>query len=238
MPGSGKSTLAETLRRELESRGYATSSVNAPIARLSSGRHRMIKRIALAGQFAARHPTATMRAVFHLARARQRRLSELRTVILNLLSKCELVRRSSNIGDIVHISDEGVLHALWSGAYGATHPDPGRFMDMVNALLGVVPVPDVILMVDAPDSMIVDRLMQDPRRNRLGQDVARDGDRALGAARSAMALVERVLHAASYNDNSLILRISNDTVSALSTATTQAVDEIEREMTQSTRRTA
>lgn len=209
LPGTGKSALAHLLGAELENYGFSTRSVNAVFMDTPPGRRRLAKRLGLAGRFALRRPLESARAAYVLARSRQRGLSELRIVVTNLLSKCQAVRQADK-SDYVHISDEGLYHALWSGMYGAASTVASNAVRaLADHLLNVVPAADVIVVVEAPDEVVAERLLLDPKRNRLGQAVEAEGLAALGRARDALRVVLEVISDAREIRGSHVIYLTN-----------------------------
>jgi len=191
IPGTGKTTLARAVVEELRTRGVRVAEANLPIMVEHSGISAM-RRAALAGGFALREPTLAMRSLSEVMASRQRRLNDLRAVALNWLSKCELMRRAVQ-GPGIQVSDEGLLHAVWSIAYSARDATVlgGSVVEAIRYLL---PAVWLVVMVDAADEESAERLRRRPGRlNRLARDSMRDGRAPVRRARSGIAQTRRIL---------------------------------------------
>src|SRR5690606_19043648 len=142
-----------------------------------------IRRIYAAAKFSAMHPNAVHQAVALVRRSRQQTANDARAVLTNWLCKCSVMRRMAAGG--IFVSDEGVLHAVWSMAYRSSERAEIPVV-AAELVMGMLPTSWVVVEVDNAGESIVQRLgMRAGRPNRLAQDIRRS-PRALEHALAAM----------------------------------------------------
>lgn len=191
LPGSGKSTMARIVAEQVRSRGIAVRLMNDGFD--NNGRLLgALQRILLAVSAIGKRPALASRSIAHIAGSMQREWSDLRAVTTNLLFKWALVDGAAS-QDGVRISDEALLHAVWSIAYRARRRDalPEGLSGTVGAL---VPEKWMIVVVDAGTDAARARLVaREGRPNRLARDIGQDLNLALKEAEAGMEVVNELL---------------------------------------------
>lgn len=170
MPGSGKSTLAHALGEELRRLGVRADE---PLFRGDpTGRRvrQQTARVVASLTFLLLCPRVGRMWLAEVARSRQRSPGDLRAVTLNLLSKCEMLRRCAVVPG-THVLEEGLLHALWSLGYGARGVLPGA-TSVRETVAAIRPFSWVLVSVRLEASILAERLRTRGHGSRMERDLA------------------------------------------------------------------
>lgn len=191
LPGSGKSTLARTVAGMLHDRGVTVREVNRPL--MIEGRVRAsLRRVMLALRFVMSRPRLGLRSAAGILGTSQRRLSDTRAVLTNWLCKCRLMDDLGRTRGI-YVSDEGVLHAVWSIRYSAARP-ASRAGDLAATIRALLPDRWIVVFVASGDDVAKHRLLTRPGRpNRLARDMRGAENEAAQNATAALAEVRSTL---------------------------------------------
>ena len=189
IPGSGKSTLARRLVGRL---GMAGANVRLCNPEMSESRIRnTMLRTAAAMTFAAKHPILGARATAMMLQSRQPSVDDYRAALVNWLCKCKTM--VSLAAGPVHVSDEGVLHAVWSAAYRARMR--GQLAEAAAwAIARMRPSHWIVVLINVDGQDAVERaLRRQGRPNRLARDAKVDRAAAQANAEDAMRVVADTL---------------------------------------------
>ena len=191
LPGSGKSSISQATLQRLTAEGLNIKEANRKIY---SGRrlHSAAYRVWLAGVFFALRAEQRAKLITSLRRSGQRTGSDFRAVLVNWLVKCDVMAQLVS-KDGTYISDEGVLHAVWSMMYAASQPDV-LVEPCSETIARLLPRRWVVVVVETDGAVAIERLLTHaPGRNRLVRDVADGLLESEEKARRGMDMVQRTL---------------------------------------------
>lgn len=180
IPGVGKSHVARIVAAQLAATGTPTRSAALTINNdLAAWRRITTKCIACVAEL-LRHPRRSWRVTDTFRRTDQTRRKDVARLSFNWLALSALVRRARTRPS-VELLDEGAFQILWAagltgreGAIGTCAP-----LLRINGRSGP-PVPDVVVLVEAPLEMVYSRLtLRKSRLARIDRMSARDQTTAL-----------------------------------------------------------
>lgn len=192
VPGSGKTHLCRILSDRLRSREIPVLTPLEGVAETNAVRRMGAKFVTLS-LFALTHVPLAVRSYYTIARTRQSSVLDAVRSFATLLNVVRVVEKGRRVGDIV-LLDQGVVQSAFTILYAAGKvPNADAF----NGL----PVPDMLIEVDADGGAIADRLRSRPGRQSRMEG---EGERGLAKARLAMARVRETELYAAIPDRRLI----------------------------------
>jgi len=208
LPGAGKSSLSLRVGEELSKRGVHVNQSTYDLSRAMPGLHRYLRK---AGYFAReilghiRHAGSSTRAILA---TRQASLAEMGRVVFNFLYMCGLMRRSSRLPG-VHLFDQGLFQALWSIRFRA---EKGPFREALTPIVGTLPLPDAVVLVETSADRILSRLKSRPGQTSRLERLPLTSEGELLAAVEALTEVRALLESSRETRKAmLVLTVNNNT---------------------------
>lgn len=188
LPGSGKTTISRLLSEALARRGYPVMELNHNLRKWDRRGAGGLVRLLAAMKFSLFEPRTAARVVSMVVGSGQRNWWEARAVAMNLLCKLNMLRAGRRVGGI-RVSDEGLLHGIWSVGYGATtKSEVGR--EFARAAAKHIPHNWLVLKVDADERLLTPRMVgRETRLNRFAKDLFRSPQTALAEANAGMSVI-------------------------------------------------
>lgn len=220
LPGSGKSTLARQVVAELRLRGVPTTDVMAPLGP-DAGRADRIRRKVQAITAGMLEPGAAQLVGGVAVRSRQHDRRDQVARPANLLVVRHALRRARRRSG-VSVLDQGPLQEWWSAALRAGDMD--RVVELAQQ--DPSPCPDLLVMVETPVPVLVERLgARGPRQSRLEgvETAARAGELERGGALLAV-LFDQVVGAAGITP--VTVRVSGVDHAGVATIVSAVVDAV------------
>ncbi len=158
LPGVGKSHATRLLAARLAAAGIATRSAALIINHELSGWRRVLYKCGICGGELVRGPRRAWRLAQTLVRTGQRNRLEVVRLFYNWLVLEGVVRRART-RHAVEVLDEGLFQILWSVGLAGRDGAIGEFTSIISDGAGSsLPMPDVLVVVDAPLEIILERL--------------------------------------------------------------------------------
>jgi hypothetical protein len=211
LPGAGKSEVSRAAARLLRSRNLPVSEPSYEMDHATPPAERLLSKLWLAARGWARSPRESRFWMQTLVEAQNDGPRWLRTVAVNWFYLIGSLQRWSAVPGI-HVSDQGLLQALWSIGYAARRPDviSTRLLPRLGSAL---PRRTLVVLVDAGVPTILKRLEQrHAGRSRLERDLATERSaKCLARATQVLRYVEDVAWQLAEVHDVTVLRINNDT---------------------------
>src|SRR5262245_46794748 len=154
LSGAGKSSVSHEVAERLRGRGYPVREPTltlAPTGRRRSVLKRAIKSLHVARELFA-HPRSSLASLKSMSATRQQRLQLYFRIGFHWLVLSSLMR--THLASL-HVFDQGAFQALWS--IGLEGP-PGTIQHVGPQLFATVPMPDVVVVLDASTDVVARRL--------------------------------------------------------------------------------
>lgn len=152
LPGCGKTTIADALTEQLRSQGIdafvAGSHVSASAPLLSRLFHKAVSVMAVLSA----SPSAESRAARALAPGQSRARDSIAVPVLWWTRK-RVLARSRRSGGLA-VLDEGLVQALWTAGLRSPGTLPSALVELAESAVR----PDVVVHVDVPHRLAIDRL--------------------------------------------------------------------------------
>jgi hypothetical protein len=180
LPGAGKTHVAALVQRELSERGADARLGGGGVGLDVSATRRIVRKGWLAGTRGLSGPGATARFIARVGAGQRDRSSVVARSVQWFVTQALLERASRSRG--IYLFEEGALQSLWSIGLRGDLGDVLRLLDQ-----GSTPwvEPDLVVVVDAPTTVIRRRLRSRPSRHSRTQhlpDAAMSAELEHGAA--------------------------------------------------------
>lgn len=205
LPGSGKSTLAALVREALLDRGVPARIADAEISADVVKPLRVARRAGLALAESTGHPRRTASMGRLVQSIGQESMRDTAAGFVQWLAVQRLIVRARHDHG-VHLIEEGPTQTLWTLALRASTNEGARLLDRVDA----APRPDLLVVVDVPHDVVLDRLGRRGSRHSRTQQLAQQAQRT--ELERGQVLLERLVR----NADLPTVRIANDGSVALS----------------------
>ena len=185
LPGSGKSSVAAHTCRALRSAGVEAYVADLAVSAAAARPARVVRRAGLALRQAVRGPSDAAQ-VARLVAATGQSPRDGAALLAQLLAVQRLVARARRRNGVA-LLEEGLVQTLWSVALRSRVD----CADELDRWLATTASPDLVVLVDAPTGMVLDRLAARPSRHSRTQRLGpRELVRELGDGRR---LLDRLL---------------------------------------------
>jgi len=165
LPGVGKSHLTRLVARRLAAAGTPVRSPALRVNHELGTFRRVLYKFGVSAEQMLRRPGYAVHVGRELIRSGQQRPVDVVRLSYNWLFLVGLLRRARS-QPIVELMDEGTVQLLWSiGFAGDDHAIHQRSSNLLSG--SALPMPDVVVVVEAPLGLIQTRL--ESRRSRAGR---------------------------------------------------------------------
>ena len=224
MPGSGKTFLTRAICEALRQSGAETLDFSRGTAIRRFSREWLWDHAALRS-WVLRHPLSTYRLLQMIRSSGQPTRSAEKRFFWGWIKTLVRLANVRWTTDVI-LMDQGFLQAIWAIGYEAT---PARWKHVRSQLIALIPPPDVVIHVSAPDATVVSRLM---RREGARSRVERDDPEQPETIRKARQLTGQLVSALPPAQRSWSNTVLIDVDNGADRCCRRAVENIFRELAQ------
>lgn len=177
VPGSGKTFVCAGIAKELQNRGIPviTNPEGLAEARIL---FRMIQKAGILVSQILLHPVWTSQVLYTIVTSRQSSIKGMFRSFFTIAHVTGTIRRYTK-SNVFLVLDQGSVQAFFSLLYDATN------MSSIT-VDRILPVPDVLLETDSPDTILLERLAS---RTRSQSRVEQDGIYGIQQSRAILSLI-------------------------------------------------
>lgn len=163
IPGAGKSAVSSRVGLILGERGFPVDDLSYRLAHGRTRTRRFIRKSFHVAKELLSHPFVSLRAIRAIACVQHPSLRVLAKMVFNWLLVSALARRGRKPG--IHLCDQGIFQGLWSIGFGGGTEAVGL---AAEKLWGLVPGPDLVVVIEADLPAILHRLrLRQERKSRI-----------------------------------------------------------------------
>ena len=163
IPGAGKSSVSSRVALILDERGHVVDDLSYRLAHGRTRTSRFLKKSVHVVKELVLHPVVALRALREIAALPHPSLRVLLKMTFNWLLVSALSRRGHKPG--IHVYDQGIFQSFWSLGFGG---GPAAIARSAERLWGLIPAPDLVVVIQADLQAILYRLrLRQERKSRI-----------------------------------------------------------------------
>lgn len=164
LPGAGKTTLASALVHELAGYDLSVRTGASAVAAEVPGLRRVSVKMALTLAEMLAHPAGTASCTASIARSNPPSVADLGHRAVQWAVTQRLLRAAHRRAGL-HVFDEGLIQTLWSVGLRGNVDHTLRALDTLHGWTG----PDLLVVVEAPEDVVLERLVSRGSRHARSQ---------------------------------------------------------------------